>query len=304
MISLSFQSIKTDWDDFIQMLNRSFIRFLGILFTSAAWLISPTAGTANQPADEHVKLELVSEQDAMVPGKDLWLGFRFDLQDEWHIYWINPGDSGEAPRIEWQLPAGFEAGAIQWPYPERLSTPPFADYGYEHQVLLMASVRPPAQVREAETQKIAARVRYLVCRDICIPGQTQLELSLRAKSSAAASPAGELFRAAKARLPRPAPPRWKISAASIGDEFVLDLKTAQSAKAPQFFPLHAEQIENAAPQAVTAFPGSIRLHLKKSKHLLKSIPRLEGVLVFASGKAYLVDVPVFQSRRSGHTQRQ
>jgi DsbC/DsbD-like thiol-disulfide interchange protein len=303
MISLSFyKASKWRWDDLIQMLNRFFIRSLGILFTSAAWLISPTPGSADQPADEHVKLELVSEQDALVPGKDLWLGFRFDLQDKWHTYWINPGDSGEAPRIEWQLPAGFQAGAIQWPYPERLSTPPFADYGYEHQVLLMASVRPPAQLREGETQKIAARVRYLICRDICIPKQTRLELSLRVKSGAAASPADQLFRAARARLPRPAPPSWKISAASIGDEFVLDLKTGKSTEAPQFFPLHAEQIENAAPQDVTASPGGIRLHLKKSNHLLKSIPRLEGVFVLASGKAYLVDVPVFQSRRSGHTQ--
>jgi thiol:disulfide interchange protein DsbD len=166
----------------------------------------------------------------------------------------------------------------------------------------MAPVRPPAQLREGETRKIAARVRYLVCRDVCIPGQTQLELSLRVKSVAAASPAGELFRAARAKLPRAAPPSWKISAASIGDEFVLDLKTGKSAKAPQFFPLHAEQIENAAPRDVTAFPGSIRLHLKKSKHLLKSIPRLEGIIVLASGKAYLVDVPVSQSRRSGHPQ--
>jgi len=303
MISLSFyKASKWRWDDLIQMVNRSFIRSLGTLFASVAWLISPTPGCADQPADEHVKLELVSEQDALVPGKDLWLGFRFDLQDEWHTYWINPGDSGEAPRIEWQLPAGFQAGAIQWPYPERLSTPPIADYGYEHQVLLMAPVRPPAQLREGETRKIAARVRYLVCRDVCIPGQTQLELSLRVKSVAAASPAGELFRAARARLPRAAPRSWKISAASIGDEFVLDLKTGKSAKARQFFPLHAEQIENAAPRDVTAFPGIIRLHLKKSKHLLKSIPRLEGIIVLASGKAYLVDVPVSQSRRSGHPQ--
>ena len=301
MISQLLQSIKIeDMDDLIQMLNRSLIQCLAILFTSSVWLISPTPGSAHQPADEHVKLELVSEQDALVPGKDLWLGFRFDLQDEWHTYWINPGDSGEAPRIEWQLPAGFQAGAIRWPYPERLSTPPFADYGYEHQVLLMAPVRPPAQLQEGETQKIAARVRYLICRDICIPGQTQLELSLRVKSGAAASPAGELFRAAREMLPRPAPTNWKISAASIGDEFVLDLRTGKWPKAPQFFPLHAEQIENAARQDVTAFPGGIRLHLKKSKHLLKSIPRLEGIFVFASGKAYQVDVPMFQSGRSGH----
>jgi DsbC/DsbD-like thiol-disulfide interchange protein len=279
------------------MLKRSIIWSLGI-----ACLVSPTPGVADQPAEKYVKLELVSEQDAIVPGKDLWLGFRFDLQDEWHTYWINPGDSGEAPRIEWQLPAGFQAGAIRWPYPERLSTPPFADYGYEHQVLLMAPVRPRAQLREGETQKIAARVRYLICRDVCIPGQKQLELSLRVERAAPPSPAGELFRATRARLPVPALPSWKISAASLGDEFVLDLKSGKSAKTPQFFPLHAEQIENAAPQVVSAVPGGVRLHLKKSKHLLKPIPRLEGVLVFASEKAYVVNVPVSRSGKGGHTQ--
>ena len=90
--------------------------------------------------------------------------------------------------------------------------------------------------------------------------------------------------------------------ASTGDEFVLDLKSGKSARAPQFFPLHAEQIENAASQETTAIPGGIRLHLKKSKHLLKAIPRLEGVVVFGSGKAYVVNVPVSQSGRGSHTQ--
>src|ERR1700730_4194459 len=89
------------------MLNRSFIQSLGILFTSTAWFISPTPGSADQPADEHVKLELVSEQDVLVPGKDLWLGFRFDLQDEWHTYWVNPGDSGEGARYRVAIASGI-----------------------------------------------------------------------------------------------------------------------------------------------------------------------------------------------------
>jgi DsbC/DsbD-like thiol-disulfide interchange protein len=284
------------------MLNRSILWSLGILLASAACLISSTPGVADQPADKYVKVELVSEQDAIVPEKDLWLGFQFDLQDDWHTYWINPGDSGEAPLIEWQLPAGYQAGAIQWPHPERLSTPPFADYGYERQVLLMVPVRPPAQLKDGETQKIAARVRYLVCRDVCIPGQKQLELTLMVKSAASPSPTGELFRATRARLPVPVPSSWKISAASMDDEFVLDLKSGNPTKTPQFFPLHAEQIENAAPQVASALPGGVRLHLKKSKHLLRPIPRLEGVVVFASGKAYVVNVPVSQSGKGSHTE--
>ena len=277
------------------MLNHSFITRLGFFFAFAVGLTQPMLGSSKSPADEHVKLELISEQNAVVPGRELWLGIRFDLQEGWHSYWTNPGDSGEAPRIEWRLPAGFEAGAIQWPYPERLATPPFADYGYEHQVLLIVPVRPSAELKDGQTQKIAALVRYLICKDVCIPGQKQLELSLPVQTHAAASDARELFDAARSRLPRAAPRNWRISAASIRDEFLLNLKIGKLDKTPQFFPCNAEQIENAASQEVTSIPGGIRLHLKKSKHLLKPVARLKGVVVLGPGRAYLLDVPVSQA---------
>ena len=279
------------------MLNRSFIHWLGVFFACAVWLVMPLFSSLESPADEHVNVELVPEQNAVVPGKELWLGIRFDLQDGWHTYWTNPGDSGEAARIDWHLPAGYEAGAIQWPYPERLSTPPFADYGYGHQVLLMVPVRPPAGLKEGQTQKICALVRYLVCREVCIPGRKELELSLPIQTHAGTSQARELFDGSRARLPRPAPRNWRTSALSRGDEFLLNLRIGKLDKAPEFFPLEAEQIENAAPQKATAIPGGIRLHLKKSKHLLKPATRLKGVIVLGPGRAYLLDVPVSQSSK-------
>ena len=291
---LLIRASKSKENDSIQMLNRSFSIGLGFFLAFAVWLTQPMLGSSKSPADEHVKLELVSEQNAVVPGKELWLGIRFDLQDGWHTYWTNPGDSGEAPRIEWRLPAGFEAGAIQWPYPERLATPPFADYGYKHQVLLTVPIQSPAELKDGQPQKIAALVRYLICRDVCIPGQKQLELSLPVRSRAAAS-ARALFDAARSRLPRPAPRGWKISATSTGDEFLLNLRIGKLANAPEFFPLNAEQIENAAVQEATTIPGGIVLHLKKSKHLLKPVARLKGVIVLDSARAYLVDVPVSQT---------
>jgi len=272
------------------------MRWLAV-FACAVWLVTTVFSSSKSPADEYVKLELISEQNAVVPGKELWLGIRFDLQDGWHTYWTNPGDSGEAARNDWHLPAGFEAGAIQWPHPERLSTPPFADYGYQHQVLLMVPVRLPAELKEGQTQKVGALVRYLVCREVCIPGRKELELSLPVQTHAAASESRELFEATRSMLPRPSPPNWRISAASRGDEFLLNLKIGKLDKAPEFFPLEAEQIENAASQEATAIPGGIRLHLKKSKHLLKPVARLKGVIVLGSGRAFLLDVPVSQGGR-------
>ena len=139
-------------------MKRFFMCVLGILvLASVGWLVSTKLGVAQSPADEHVKLELFSEQNAFVSEEELFLGIRFTLEDGWHTYWINPGDSGEPPRIQWHLPGGFQVGAIEWPYPERLETAPFTDYGYEHQVLLMVPIRPP-QLKDGETETIAAHV--------------------------------------------------------------------------------------------------------------------------------------------------
>ena len=149
--------------------------------------------------------------------------------------------------------------------------------------------------------KITAQVHYLVCHDVCIPGQKHLELSLPVKTSAAFSPARPLFDATRQKLPRPMPRNWRISASSTGDEFVVNLKADKVARPVQFFPLHAEQIENAAPQKSIEVPGGLRLRLKKSEHLLRPIARLEGVMVLASGDAYRVRIPVAQPRNA-HTQ--
>jgi DsbC/DsbD-like thiol-disulfide interchange protein len=282
-------------------MNCSFSPRYVVLLIWAVWLMLPTAASSQGKADEHTTLSLVSEQDALVRGKQLWIGIRFDLQDGWHTYWTNPGDSGEPPRIEWQVPTGFQVSDVQWPHPVRLALRSLADYGYEDQVLLMAAVRQPQRLKEGESTKISAQVHYLVCHDVCIPGQKHLELSLPVKTSAAFSPARPLFVAARQKLPRPVPRNWKISATSTADEFVVSLKADKLARPVQFFPLHAEQIENAAPQKSTEVHGGLRLHLKESEHLLKPIARLEGVIVLASGDAYLVRVPVAQPRNA-HTQ--
>ena len=161
----------------------------------------------------------------------------------------------------------------------------------------MVPVGAPAVLKEGQAQKIGASVRYLTCREVCIPGRKELELSLPVQTHAGASQARELFDASRSRLPRPAPRNWRTSALSRGDEFLLSLKIGKLDKEPEFFPLEAEQIENAASQGATTIPGGIRLHLKKSKHLLKPPARLKVVIVLGSGRAYLLDVPVSQSSR-------
>jgi thiol:disulfide interchange protein DsbD len=88
-------------------------------------------------------VDLIAEDAAIVPGQTFQAGFKFNLEKGWHVYWINAGDSGDPPRIQWKLPAGFEAGPIEWPAPVRLPVSSLMDYGYEDKVLLMVPIHSP-----------------------------------------------------------------------------------------------------------------------------------------------------------------
>lgn len=139
---------------------------------------APCAATQSHATGPHITVTLLSDRDAIVPGRQLRIGLRFQMEKGWHIYWKNPGDSGEPPKVQWQLPAGFQAGAIEWPTPKRLNAPSITDYGYEGAVLLMVPVRAPANLKRGEKTTLGAEVNWLVCRQICIPGRVQLTLGL------------------------------------------------------------------------------------------------------------------------------
>src|SRR5215475_1068175 len=97
---------------------------------SVSFLVVGAGVAAAAPIQaKHAQVELLSRETAASPGKELLLGVHFVLEKGWHIYWVNPGDSGQPPVFKWQLPDGFVAGEIQWPRPERMqSSPQLADY--------------------------------------------------------------------------------------------------------------------------------------------------------------------------------
>src|SRR5215469_14171102 len=89
----------------------------------------------------HGTVELIADKQSIAPGHTLNLGLRFTLEKGWHVYWINPGDSGEPPRVKWDLPQGVTVGAIEWPTPRRLGSTTIVDYGYEDGVTLIVPLR-------------------------------------------------------------------------------------------------------------------------------------------------------------------
>ena len=55
---------------------------------------------------QHLTAELVELGSAIAPGGTQVVGLGLSLEEHWHVYWINAGDSGEPPKVAWTLPAG------------------------------------------------------------------------------------------------------------------------------------------------------------------------------------------------------
>jgi DsbC/DsbD-like thiol-disulfide interchange protein len=278
--------------------SRHFSAALGFLVA----LLKCAAGTqASGSTIPHGTLELIAENQWITIGHPFYLGLHFQLEKGWHIYWVNPGDSGEPPRVTWQLPTGLSPGVIEWPAPRRLGTSSVVDFGYQDAVTLIVPVHAETSLAAQPLARLGAEIRVLVCREICIPGKTQLSLTLPIKSRHPAPDVRtrELFTAARRDLPRPAPQNWKFSADDTKDSFVLAANVASQITRATFFPLAEAQIDNSAPQTLRLLPGGFRLTLRKSDRLLKPIESLKGVLVLSGNHAYLVDVPV--SKRGAQT---
>ena len=70
-----------------------------------AWAAFAASALADDAKGEgpHVRVELLAERPAVVPGKDLVLGVRFTTDEHWHVYWKHEGDSGLPPTVNLTL---------------------------------------------------------------------------------------------------------------------------------------------------------------------------------------------------------
>jgi DsbC/DsbD-like thiol-disulfide interchange protein len=266
-------------------------RFYSLVLLVLIPLPEALASAASIP---HGKVDFVAENQWITPGSQAYFGLNFQLDKGWHIYWVNPGDSGQPPRVEWHLPAGFSAREIDWPAPQRLGTSTIVDFGYDDAVMLLVPMRASSSLPSNQVVQLGAELKVLVCREICIPGKAQLSLSLPIKSAPPEVDArsSELFTAARKSLPRKAPGDWEFKVNDQKDSFILTAMIGRQMTRAKFFPLEESQVDNSAAQNVVPAARGFQITLRKSDQLLKPIKRLKGVLEFSGNAAYVIDVPI------------
>jgi DsbC/DsbD-like thiol-disulfide interchange protein len=264
------------------------LRFFSQLMLLLILLPDARASAASIP---HGTVDFVAENQWITPGGKTYVGLNFQLEKGWHIYWVNPGDSGQPPRVEWHLPTGLRAGELEWPAPRRLGTSTIVDFGYDHAVMLLVPIRASSTLPTNQEVRLGAELRILVCREICIPGKAQFSLTLPVKSMPPEvdSQTSELFTAGRKSLPRRAPGDWEFHVSEQKDSFVLTAKLGRETTRATFFPFEESQIDNSAPQRIVPVANGFQLTLRKSDQLLKPIKRLNGILELSADQAYVID---------------
>jgi len=174
-------------------------------------------------------VELLADTDALVPGQPINLGIHFVIDEGWHIYWKNSGDSGQPPKVTWALPDGFAAGELQFPVPHtHVAAGSIVTHIIEGEPTLLATITPPANI-ESERVTLSGKLRYLVCKETCLLEKADLSIELPVRRTGeGVKPAHEtVFAAARRMLPKTAS-KYLTLAATIdppvvkpGDKFDL-----------------------------------------------------------------------------------
>lgn len=269
-------------------------RFLALLLTLVTAAVAPLSA--------QVKASLVAADQSIQPGKPFTVALRLQHDPHWHTYWINPG-TGLATEIAWTLPAGFEAGPIEWPTPKVLRDRHGAiiGNGYEDDLFLPVTITPPADLQPDTTVTLRASADWLMCEDMCIPGSEKLQLTLRVdtKEPATNGQLGQRLKAVVADLPA-MPAEWTVTATRADKTITLHVQPNQAGHTPANLHFFADDdlVGYDLPQTVTAnADGSFTLSLQVSPYG-PDTERLVGLLKSDNGwkadgslPALRIDVP-------------
>jgi thiol:disulfide interchange protein len=268
-------------------------RFVLTLTFVALLTVALHAQTAKSYADvAHLHVQFVLPQSTLYPGGPNTAGLYFKLEPGWHVYWQNAGDSGEPPRINWTLPQGITAGALEFPAPKRLPLGPLMDFGYEDEVLFPFSFDVAKSARLGPAV-LDAKVSWLVCREVCIPGKAELGMRVLLTASVPASATSSsvdesLWKRGIGFLPTPLPTTDTALFQPTPNGFRLGVTTGRRETGAVFFPIDQNLIDNPSPQKLSPTKDGLVLELKKDSNLQTNPAQLKGVLELTDGRNYVL----------------
>jgi thiol:disulfide interchange protein DsbD len=254
---------------------------LGLLVACSSKPVEPEKSEQDDPL---ARVEMVLESATARPGGTILAAARFILAEGAHIYWRNPGDSGLPPEIRWTFPEGFQAGELQFPFPERIQEGDLVTFGYSRETLFPFVIKIPENARIGELYRFRADINWLVCKDICLPGDASVELEMTVlDSEPVQTPTHHEIARALERVPAPLP-GWELDllgqdSASMTFGLNHPAQVNMSRARIDLFPDQELVVEYSSEAVWTPGDGLGELKVKKANNAAADAPALSGVLV-------------------------
>ncbi len=253
--------------------------------TPLRFLLATLVALASTSANAaHTRASLFLSASAAKPGDTITAGIRLQMEPGWHTYWKNPGASGMATTITWQLPEGVNAGEIQWPLPEKLPPEDLTTYVYQDEVVLLVPLKLASDLKPG-TLDLKAKVSWLECKELCVPGNATVEARLEIASQTKPSPDTALIEQWQSQLPKSAEALsarawWEKVATNDSRPLILEWATAVTPTEADFFPDANDQFE-VQPAVEKVSTESTKIQIRKViKKLEGDWPKdISGVLI-------------------------
>ena len=285
--------MERPWSKGRRALAAAAVVLTALLGGSAAAQIAEVGNGGPGPVKaEHLTAELTALSPQIAVGGTLQVGLVLTIQEGWHVYWINAGDSGEPPVIHWTLPKGVTAGPMQFPPPSRLPLGPLMDFGYQDSVAFPVRLTASPTLHPGKLH-LDAHVSWLVCSSVCLPGKAHLGMDLEAVKGPLPKPAevGALG-TALAELPSPLSDGMSATAVTDAKQILVTFKTGSRETSAQIYPYDSEVIENAAAQRVESLSDGAKVWLKRAQDSVSPPATLHALVEFPDIGAFDFSVPV------------
>jgi thiol:disulfide interchange protein DsbD len=231
------------------------------------------------------RAELLLEAEAAPPGETVMAAVRLQMAKGWHTYWRNPGESGKATEISWQLPPGVSAGEILWPPPEIHTAGGMTTYVYHNEVLLLVPLKLDPSLKPGTALELGAEVDWLECEVACVPGHAKVRARLEVAAARRPTAHADAIAAWRARIPQPLPGLevrawWETPLAGEQASLAIEGNVVGDFSPTEFLAYEADSFEvKPGVKVVPKTDGQFRL-IKEVTVFGKPLPkRIPGILV-------------------------
>lgn len=258
--------------------------------------------------DPKCELTLVAREPHVRPGNTFQVALKFKVEPKWHIYWMNPGDTGVSTNVDWKLPAGFKVQSTTWSRPHRFESSGVVSYGYEDEAFAVATIAAPRNFA-GPTVRIGAAADWLICKETCIIGNGSANLTLPVRATAAATKVEEgPWAKLSATLPKAFP--IPMRATAYKDHYEVRFENSPvgfvTPRTAYFFAFDSNVVDHAKPQELKVSAGEVTLRLYRSSFEKSPAKVLEGVLDLhlgnGPGAAYTVRIPIVNASKTRRSQ--